>query len=47
MEVMNRPDVRAEFGKWRDIEIYDQQLSLAKPRNVQKQLWYSEWERCS
>ncbi len=43
-EVMSRPDVRAEFAKWRDIEIYDQQLSLAKPRNVQKQLWYPEWE---
>jgi multiple sugar transport system substrate-binding protein len=43
-EVMNNPDVKAEFSKWRDIEVYDQQLSLAKPRNVQKQLWYPEWE---
>jgi multiple sugar transport system substrate-binding protein len=43
-EVMNMPDVRAEFAKWRDVEVYDQQLSLAKPRNVQKQLWYPEWE---
>lgn len=43
-EVMNKPEVRAEFAKWRDIEVYDKQLSLAKPRNVQKQLWYPEWE---
>lgn len=44
MEVMSREDVRAEFAKWRDVEIYDQQLALGKPRNVQKQLWYPEWE---
>jgi ABC-type glycerol-3-phosphate transport system substrate-binding protein len=43
-EVMNNPDVKAEFSKWRDIEVYDQQMALAKPRNVQKQLWYPEWE---
>jgi len=43
-EVMNKPENRAEFAKWRDVEIYDQQLALAKPRNVQKQLWYPEWE---
>ena len=43
-EVMNREDVRAEFAKWRDIEIYEQQLALGKPRNIQKQLWYPEWE---
>ncbi len=42
--VMGRDDVKAEFSKWRDIDIYDQQLKLAKPRNVQKQLWYPEWE---
>lgn len=43
-EVMNMPEVRAEFAKWRDVDIYDQQLALAKPRNVQRQLWYPEWE---
>ena len=43
-EVMNRPDIRASFAEWRDVEVYDQQLALAKPRNVQKQLWYPEWE---
>ena|GEM_PF-1669844 len=42
--VMNRADIRAEFSKWRDVEVYDQQLALAKPRDVQKQLWYPEWE---
>lgn len=42
--VMNAPDVKAEFQKWRDTDVYDQQLSLGKPRNVQKQLWYPEWE---
>jgi hypothetical protein len=42
--VMNRPEIRAEFAKWRDVEVYDQQLALAKPREVQKQLWYPEWE---
>jgi ABC-type glycerol-3-phosphate transport system substrate-binding protein len=42
--VMNNPEVQAEFSKWRDIEVYDQQLALGKPRNVQKQLWYPEWE---
>jgi multiple sugar transport system substrate-binding protein len=43
-EVMNKPENRAEFAKWRDVDIYDQQLALAKPRNVQKQLWYPQWE---
>ncbi|MEA2594699.1 MAG: multiple sugar transport system substrate-binding protein [Thermomicrobiales bacterium] len=44
MEVMNRPEIRSEFAKWRDVEVYDQQLALGKPRNVQRQLWYPEWE---
>jgi hypothetical protein len=43
-EVMNKPENRAEFAKWRDVEVYDQQLALAKPREVQKQLWYPQWE---
>jgi multiple sugar transport system substrate-binding protein len=43
-EVMNKPANRASFAEWRDVEIYDQQLALGKPRNVQKQLWYPEWE---
>jgi len=42
--VMNRPDVVESFSQWRDVDIYNKQLSLAKPRNVQKQLWYPEWE---
>jgi len=42
--VMNDPEVQAAFSEWRDIEIYDAQLALARPRNVQKQLWYPEWE---
>ncbi len=42
--VMNAPDVVAEFSKWRDVDVYNQQLALAKPRQVQKQLWYPEWE---
>lgn len=44
MELMQREDVKAAFAEWRDIDIYDEQLSLAKPRNVHKQLWYPEWE---
>lgn len=44
MNVMNREDVKASFSEWRDIDIYEEQMSLAKPRNVQKQLWYPEWE---
>ena len=43
-ELMAREDVRASFSEWRDVDLYDQQLALGKPRNVQKQLWYPEWE---
>jgi multiple sugar transport system substrate-binding protein len=42
--VMNRPDVVASFSEWRDVDLYNQQLELGRPRNVQKQLWYPEWE---
>ncbi|MCC6943173.1 MAG: carbohydrate ABC transporter substrate-binding protein [Thermomicrobiales bacterium] len=42
--VMNDPTVRESFAEWRDVDIYDEQLALGKPRNVQKQLWYPEWE---
>ena len=44
LNVMNRDDIRASFAEWRDVDVYDQQLELGKPRNVQKQLWYPEWE---
>jgi multiple sugar transport system substrate-binding protein len=43
-ELMAREDVRASFSEWRDVDLYDQQLALAKPRNVHRQLWYPEWE---
>jgi multiple sugar transport system substrate-binding protein len=42
--VMDMPDVVASFSEWRDVDLYNQQLELGKPRNVQKQLWYPEWE---
>jgi len=42
--VMSMPDVVESFSKWRDVDIYNAQLKLAKPRNVQKQLWYPQWE---
>ena len=38
------PDVVASFSEWRDVDLYNKQLELGKPRNVQKQLWYPEWE---
>lgn len=43
-DLMAREDVKASFSEWRDVDLYDQQLSLGKARNVHRQLWYPEWE---
>ena len=43
-EVMNDPEVLANFSKWRDVAISDKQLKMATARRVAKAIWFSEWD---
>ena len=43
-EVMDDPDVVASFSKWRNLDITNQQIGLAKARKVSKTTWFPEWD---
>ena len=43
-EVMDDPDVKASFSKWRDLAISNKQLEIATSRKIAKTTWFPEWD---
>ena len=42
-KVMEDPDVIEAWSKWRDMDVHKQQLENTKGRDVEKTLWFPEW----
>lgn len=43
-EVINDPEVQADFKKWKDTEIANKQHEIATTRDVAKTMWFPEWD---
>ncbi|MFO1060523.1 MAG: extracellular solute-binding protein [Dongiaceae bacterium] len=43
-EVIDDPDVKASFGKWKDLAVSGKQQETATPRDVSKTMWFPEWD---
>ena len=43
-EVLNDPEVKADFAKWKDTDVAQRQLENSTPRDVSKTLWFSDWD---
>jgi multiple sugar transport system substrate-binding protein len=43
-EVIEDPDVKASFGKWKDLTVSGKQQETATPRDVSKTMWFPEWD---
>ena len=43
-EVMDDPEIKASFSKWRDLATSNKQLELATSRKIAKTTWFPEWD---
>ena len=43
-EVLNDPEVKESFAKWKDTGVAQHQLEISTPRDVSKTLWFSDWD---
>lgn len=43
-EVIEDPEVKASFSKWKDLAIAGKQQETATPRDVSKTMWFPEWD---
>ena len=44
VEVLNDPEVRDSFSKWKDLAVSKKQQETATPRAVAKTMWFPEWD---
>lgn len=43
-ELMADPEVVEAFSKWRDLDVTNEQISLARARAISKEIWFPEWD---